>query len=57
MAGFGCPPRNKLNASGIDCLAAACAIGGDHELSAVDDGFESIARHAPLRLFRGQDVI
>ncbi|MBI3940918.1 MAG: PIN domain-containing protein [Acidobacteria bacterium] len=45
-----------LNASGVDCLIAACAIGGNHELFAVDDDFAAIARHAPLRLFRGRDV-
>lgn len=45
-----------LNASGVDCLIAACAIVGNHELFAVDDDFAAIARHAPLRLFRGHDV-
>ena len=49
--------RSKgLNASGVDCLIAACAIVGSHELFAVDDDFAAIARHAPLRLFRGHDV-
>ncbi len=42
-----------LNVSGVDCLIAACAITGNHELHAVDEDFEAIARHAPLRLFRG----
>jgi predicted nucleic acid-binding protein len=42
-----------LNVSGIDCLVAACAITGNHELYAVDEDFEAIAMHAPLRLFRG----
>jgi predicted nucleic acid-binding protein len=43
-----------LNVSGVDCLIAACAIVGNHELFAVDDDFAAIARHVPLRLF--QDV-
>lgn len=42
-----------INVSGIDCLIAACAIVGDHELFAVDEDFEAISRHAPLRLYRG----
>jgi predicted nucleic acid-binding protein len=41
-----------LNVSGIDCLIAACAIIGHHELFAVDEDFEAMAAHAPLRLFR-----
>jgi predicted nucleic acid-binding protein len=41
-----------LNVSGVDCLIAACAISGNHELFAVDEDFEAIAKHAPLRLFR-----
>jgi predicted nucleic acid-binding protein len=45
-----------LNVSGVDCLIAACAITGSHDLFAVDEDFEAIARHAPLRLFRGHDV-
>lgn len=45
-----------LNVSGIDCLIAACAITGSHELFAVDGDFEAIKKHAPLRLFRGHDV-
>jgi len=45
-----------LNVSGGDCLIAACAITGNHELFAVDDDFEVIARHAPLKLFRGHHV-
>ena len=44
---------NGLNVSGGDCLIAACAITGDHELFAVDEDFEAIARHAPLKLFGG----
>ena len=42
-----------LNVSGVDCLIAACTITGNHELFAVDEDFEAIARHMPLRLFRG----
>jgi hypothetical protein len=42
-----------LNVSGIDCLIAACAIVGDHELFAVDEDFDAIARHAPLRIYGG----
>ena len=45
-----------LNVSGVDCLIAACAIIGDHELFAVDEDFEAMAKHAPLRLFRGYHV-
>ena len=45
-----------LNASGVDCLIAACAITGNHELFAADEDFEAIARHAPLRLFGGHHV-
>jgi len=45
-----------LNASGIDCLIAACAVVGDHELFTVDEDFVALARHAPLKLFRGHRV-
>ena len=45
-----------LNVSGVDCLIAACTIAGHHELFAVDEDFEAIARHVPLRLFRGHHV-
>lgn len=45
-----------LNVSGVDCLIAACAIAGNHELFAVDDDFEAIATSTPLRLFRGHHV-
>jgi len=45
-----------LNVSGVDCLIAACAIAGNHELFAVDEDFEAIAKHVPLRLYRGHDV-
>jgi hypothetical protein len=38
--------------SGIDCLVAACAVTGDHDLFVVDDDFGAIARHAPLKLFK-----
>ena len=42
-----------LNVSGIDCLIAACAIVGSHELFTVDRDFAAIAKHAPLKLFAG----
>lgn len=45
-----------LNVSAGDCLIAACTITGNHELFAVDEDFEAIARHAPLRLFGGRLV-
>lgn len=44
------------NVSGIDCLIAASAIAGGHELFAVDADFDAIGRHAPLKLFREHDV-
>jgi predicted nucleic acid-binding protein len=44
------------NVSGIDCLIAASAIAGGHELFAVDADFEAICRHSPLKLFREHDV-
>ncbi len=43
-----------LNVSGVDCLIAACAIVGGHELFAIDEDFVAIARHAPLKLY-GRD--
>jgi predicted nucleic acid-binding protein len=45
-----------LNVSGVDCLIAACAITGGHELFAIDEDFEAIAKHVPLKLYRGHDV-
>ncbi len=45
-----------LNASGVDCLIAACAILGAHDLFAVDDDFAAMAKHVPLRLFRHDGV-
>ena len=45
-----------LNVSGIDCLIAACAIIGGHELFTVDEDFEAIAEHAPLKLFKWHHV-
>jgi predicted nucleic acid-binding protein len=45
-----------LNVSGGDCLIAACTIAGNHELFAVDEDFEAIAKHVPLKLFRGHHV-
>jgi len=41
------------NVSGIDCLIAATAIGGGHELFTADQDFEEIRRHTSLRLFDG----
>ncbi len=38
------------NVSAIDCLIAAVAIGGDHELLTSDDDFAAIARHSPLKV-------
>jgi predicted nucleic acid-binding protein len=45
-----------LNVSGIDCLIAATAISGGHELFAVDGDFVEISKHSPLSLFRETDV-
>ncbi len=45
-----------LNVSGIDCLIAACALVGGHELFAADEDFATIAKHAPLKLFKGKHV-
>ncbi len=45
-----------LNVSGVDCLIAACTITGSHELLAVDEDFEAIARYTPLKLFRGHHI-
>jgi predicted nucleic acid-binding protein len=42
--------------SGIDCLIAACAIVGNHELFAIDEDFEAVARRVPLKLYRGHHV-
>jgi len=38
------------NLSGIDCLIAASAIRGGHELFAADTDFEAIRRHSGLKL-------
>jgi predicted nucleic acid-binding protein len=45
-----------VNVSGIDCLIAASAIAGGHELFAVDADFEAICRHSSLKLFREDGV-
>jgi len=45
-----------VNVSGIDCLIAASAIAGGHELFAVDADFEAICKHSSLKLFREDDV-
>lgn len=44
--------RKGVNVSGTDCLIAITAMNGDHELFAVDSDFDSIAKIAPLKLFR-----
>jgi predicted nucleic acid-binding protein len=41
-----------LNISGLVCLIAAQAIEGGHELFAIDEDFDLLARHSPLRLYR-----
>ena len=41
-----------VNVSGTDCLIAAVAIAGGHQLFAVDDDFDAIAKHAPLKMYR-----
>lgn len=41
-----------LNASGPDCLIAAVAVAGSHELFAVDEDFDALAGHSALKLFR-----
>jgi predicted nucleic acid-binding protein len=48
--------RKGANASGIDCLIAATAIAGGHELFTADTDFQAIRRHSSLRLFEGHDV-
>lgn len=45
-----------LNVSGIDCLIAATAMAGGHELFAVDGDFGGISKHSPLKLFKEPDV-
>jgi len=42
-----------VNVSAIDCLIAACAIAGDHELFAMDDDYQGIAEQTTLRLYGG----
>ena len=44
------------NVSGIDCLIAATAIAGGHELFTADADFEAIRRLSNLKLFEGHDV-
>lgn len=53
--------RNKCLATGVapsgpDCLIAVLAIAGNHELFAMDEDFQALARHAPLKLFRARGV-
>lgn len=45
-----------LNVSGIDCLIAATAVAGGHELFAVDGDFGEISKHSPLKLFKEPGV-
>ena len=45
-----------LNVSGPDCLIAAQVIDGNHELFAMDEDFEDLARHAPLRLYKWREA-
>lgn len=45
-----------LNVSGIDCLIAATAIAGGHELFAVDGDFGAISKHSSLKLFVEPDL-
>jgi predicted nucleic acid-binding protein len=45
-----------LNASAVDCLIAATAIAGGHELLTTDADFRAIGRHAPLRLLAAADL-
>jgi predicted nucleic acid-binding protein len=40
-----------LNVSGPDCLIAVLAVAGEHQLFALDEDFQAIARHAPLKLY------
>lgn len=41
-----------LNVSGIDCLIAALAVSGTHQLFALDGDFQEISIHEPrLRLY------
>ena len=40
-----------LNVTGVDCLIAACAVVGGHELFAIDDDVDSIAKQVPLKMF------
>lgn len=44
------------NVSGIDCLIAATAIAGGHELFAADADFEAIRQHSSLELYAGQGL-
>ena len=51
----GCTAKG-VNVSGIDCLIAASAIAGGHQLFAVDAHFEAISRHSDLKLFKESGV-
>jgi predicted nucleic acid-binding protein len=45
-----------LNVSGLDCLIAATALSGAHELFTADADFEAIRSVSSLRLYRGGAV-
>jgi predicted nucleic acid-binding protein len=44
------------NVSGIDCLIAAIAIAGAHQLFTADADFRAIQKHSSLKLFEELDV-
>jgi predicted nucleic acid-binding protein len=44
------------NVSGIDCLIAAIAIAGAHQLFTADADFRAIQKHSALKLFQELDV-
>jgi len=44
------------NVSGIDCLIAATAIAGGHELFTADNDFDTIRQHSSLKLFERHGV-
>jgi predicted nucleic acid-binding protein len=44
------------NVSGIDCVIAATAIAGGHELFTADKDFDTIRQHSSLKLFEGHGV-
>jgi predicted nucleic acid-binding protein len=44
------------NVSGVDCLIAATAIAGGHELFTTDSDFHSLQKHSSLKLFEELSV-